>query len=65
MLPKFLKKISLKFPGTAINILLDLTYLSTKKFTDKRFKKELKGIAMGSRVDYVTLRRLNMIPELI
>jgi hypothetical protein len=65
MLPKFLKKIALAFPGKAVNLLLDLTYYATRRYTDKRFKSELKGIAMGSRVSYITLRRINMMPELI
>ena len=51
--------------GHDVDILLDLTINATEPFTPTWFTDELRGIAFGSGVDFQTLYRLNMFPELI
>ena len=44
---------------------LDLTYLLTEPFTPAYFYEEMRGLADASGIDYILLRRVHMIPELI
>ena len=46
--------------------LLDINWSIAKKYVPKRFEDEMRGVADGSggHVDYLTLRRVNMVPEL-
>ena len=44
---------------------LDLTYELTKDYTPSYFFEEIQGLANGSGVDYILLRRAHMLPELI
>ena len=44
---------------------LDLTYLLTEPYTPKYFYDEMRGLADASGIDYILLRRVHMIPELI
>jgi len=44
---------------------LELTYDFTRAYTPQRFFDEMQGIADGSGVDYMTIVRIHMFPELI
>ena len=44
---------------------LDLTYELTKDYTPSYFFEEIQGLANGSGVDYILLRRAHMLPELV
>ena len=44
---------------------LDLTYLLTEHYTPAYFYEEMRGLADASGIDYILLRRVHMIPELI
>ncbi|KAL5477617.1 hypothetical protein EMCRGX_G024436 [Ephydatia muelleri] len=44
---------------------LDLTYLLTERYTPAYFYEEMRGLADASGIDYILLRRVHMIPELI
>ena len=46
--------------------LLDLNWMAVYPFVPSRFEEEMWGIAFGSgfQVDYLMLRRINMIPEI-
>lgn len=44
---------------------LDLNYLITKKYTPAHYEEEMKGMEAGSGVNYIDIRRLNLLPELI
>lgn len=59
--PAFLREIIAK---EGLHAALDLTHALTAKYTPARFEEELKGIADGSGIDIVQLRRLNLLPEL-
>lgn len=48
------------------NWVLDLNWWIAEPYTPRRYDEEMRAIALGSngKVDYETLRRINMIPEL-
>lgn len=65
--PKFIIK---KIQDVALNLVnwaLDLNWKIAEPFTPGRYDEEMQGIAAGAqgKVDYQTLKRLNMFPELI
>lgn len=45
--------------------LLSVNYLITKKYTEKKWEEEFKGIADGSGVSVDDIRQINLIPELL
>ncbi|KAM9961271.1 hypothetical protein ACTFIR_004109 [Dictyostelium discoideum] len=61
-LPKFLVD-ALEEGG--VGLALDITADLTKKYTPKSFFEEMQGIADGSGIEYKTILRLHMFPELI
>jgi len=63
-LPKFLREWIINIALDIFNKLLDLNFWISREFTPDRFVDEMKGLADGSGVDYVTIRRLNYYPEL-
>eukprot|EP01006_Ploeotia_vitrea_P021341 TRINITY_DN53706_c0_g1_i2.p1 TRINITY_DN53706_c0_g1~~TRINITY_DN53706_c0_g1_i2.p1 ORF type:complete len:391 (-),score=214.95 TRINITY_DN53706_c0_g1_i2:109-1281(-) len=47
-----------------LDVLLDLTYDATVKYTGEYFFQELQGLSDAAGVDYKTIRRIHMIGEL-
>lgn len=65
MLPKWLRQ-DIGHSGVSVaKRLLDVNYLITKKYTPKRWEDEFKGIAKGSGISHKTIRRINLIPEIL
>jgi len=64
VLPKWLKDI----PGLSNKAKMDYGFdfekIATERFTPQRFFDELRGIADASGVDYTTLLKINLFPEL-
>jgi len=63
-LPKFIRNVIVDIFTEGINFFLDLNYLVSNSFTPARFEAEMKGMSKGSGVEYQTIRRLNLFPEL-
>ncbi len=65
-IPAFLThaQAELSFIGdaNAVNAALDAAWAATEPYTDDRYEAELLGIAAGSAVDYLTLRRVHCVP---
>lgn len=64
-IPKFLAKGLTRAGRSLLNGLLDLNYDLSRRYTPKRYREEMKGIAKGSGVSYRMIRRINLFPELI
>jgi hypothetical protein len=64
-LPKEYQKILAQYGWQALDMILDLEVAATEPYTPQRFIDETQGMADGSKVDYMTLRRLSLFPELI
>lgn len=56
--PKFMKA---KLSSDVIGLALDMTYYATKMYTNKRYYREMRGIADGSGTSFRTIRRVHMI----
>jgi hypothetical protein len=61
-LPKFLQDAIDKYGPI---IALDITYELTKPYTPAHFEEELQGLADGSGIELMQLKRIQMFPELI
>lgn len=60
-----MKKIVGKLGVGAARKLLNVNYLITKKYTEKRWEDEFRGIADGAGVHVQDIRQINLIPELL
>ena len=49
---------------TIMNLALDINWEIAAPYIPQRYIDEMRGIADGSGVDYMTIRRANMLPEL-
>jgi len=49
---------------TIMNLALDINWEIAAPYLPQRYIDEMRGIADGSGVDYMTIRRANMLPEL-
>jgi len=61
-LPKFLQDIIAEY---GVEAALEATYYLTESYTPQHFFDELKGFADGSGIEYMTVVRVHMFPELI
>jgi len=61
-LPQFLQDLIAKY---GVEAALEFTYLMTESYIPQRFLDEMKGFSDGSGIDYMTIVRLHMFPELI
>jgi len=61
-LPEFLQNIIAEL---GVEAALEVTYELTKDYTPPYFFEELQGFADGSGIDYMTVVRVHMFPELI
>jgi PhoPQ-activated pathogenicity-related protein len=63
-IPHFLDYVQQADPSTFSNANLDAAWDATAPYTDDRYKEELLGVAAGSEVDYLALRRAHIAPVL-
>lgn len=64
-MPKFLVNLLTPAALSVLEGLLDLNYYIAEPYIPRRFPQEMKGISKGADFSYLTIRRLNMFPELI
>jgi len=64
-LPKFIKTFIGKTGVKLARELLNINYLITKKYTEKRWDDEMRGIAEAANIDVKVIRQVNLVPELL